>query len=1069
MTTLDKILIEWNQTYAEFPRENSLVDIFNSQVKKNPNAIALIFKNKKISFQELNQKANQVANTLLKYFLPEDKIIAVSLAPSVELLAVIIGILKAGCAYLPLDPNNPEARQKIILKESQTQMMISDHPTNYEIKVLTPTELFDNPNVEEPKVNIDPSQLANVIYTSGSTGKPKGVMIAHRNLNHFIHWFKQALNLSEQEIFDFSSSISFDFTVAMTLFPLMTGHAIAICPKENRKDPYLYYQHLIDNQVSIIKMTPGHFREFKEVALGEKDKLYFKTIIFGGEMLFAKDILDWIEHYPEQEFFCEYGPTEASVATSWIKINKNNIHYYRKTIPIGKPVLNSQLYILDSKRQPVNVGEIGELYIGGEGVAQGYLHQPEKTQERFIQSPFRANARLYRSGDFCRFLADGNIEFVERMDHQIKIRGFRVEISEIESTLKNMTAIKDVKIIFRSNQVNDKQLIAYFTAHEAVNISLLRNELKKNLPDYMVPSFFIQIDKFPLGEIGKLDISLLPDPAKTDEHKVILPRSEIEKQLQSFWENVLNINPVGIEDNFFDLGGHSLSGARILFLIRKELHKEIYLSDLYECGTIKQLAQKIQKARATRLEQTEELDQSTIVPLSEMQFLFWLMQLFYKKTNVFNVIRRIKLNGMLDVERLNQAYEKLLAIHPILSFHIDQFSPVQYFQHLNPCSILFEDWSGYESEDQENQLQHQQQKMTSYAWKKGAPLIQIQLFALNATQCELMVTVSHYVCDETSMEIIIHELSNLYNQTKQNAINPESAFKDYILQENIHLDQSIQREIRYWKNYLKQTQVLVFPKKEMIDISKNHCTSYFPILENALIKAQDYCSQHRLVLSDVLSASITLALSKYSKNPNKNIVLNIVKSSRENLEWDKTIGLFVRSDLIKVDFNHTQDFLSLAKHIQHSVAESAAHQSCPIIVKLACWLQKSWPNKKVSLLFLDWFTQAYVNIFSKAKLNPHLLRMVWFLFLSRKKHYFFIDVNILNRFLNPPNASVLFGLNKLAHSFQKEDVLVEKNVINIWFDRDENHQAYLIISANLKQSIREKLAQDILQALTNLS
>lgn len=379
-----KILEEWNQTESKYPYDKIIPELFEKQIEKVFHQVALIYKSNTLTYNDLNDQANQLAHHLREIGVKRNTLVAICMEPCFELLIGILGILKSGGAYIPLDPNNPALRQKIILSDSCAKILITHSQLANQFEEITTSQMIcwdaiksklaTYPTTNPKHVN-QTSDLAYVIYTSGSTGKPKGVMITHRNVNHFMHWFGKAISISSKDIFDFSSSISFDFSVACTLFPLIKGIKIAICSETDKRDPYLYINHLQDTHVSIIKITPSRFRQINGIVLGENKILNLKYIVFGGETLLARDIEDWLKKFPKHKLFCEYGPTEATVASSWMIIDKNNIDQYKHRIPIGKPALNTSLFILDKNMHPVSVGVLGELYIGGDGIAKGYLNK----------------------------------------------------------------------------------------------------------------------------------------------------------------------------------------------------------------------------------------------------------------------------------------------------------------------------------------------------------------------------------------------------------------------------------------------------------------------------------------------------------------------------------------------------------------------------------------------------------------------------------------------------------------------------------------------------------------------
>ncbi|WP_454781738.1 amino acid adenylation domain-containing protein [Legionella sp. WA2022007384] len=1080
-----KILEEWNQTNSKYPYEKIIPELFEGKIEQIFDQVGLIYQSNTLTYRDFNNRANQLAHYLREIGIKQNTLVAICMEPCFELLIGILGILKSGGAYIPLDPNNPAERQKTILFDSCAKILITHSQLAHQFEEMTTSQVICWDSIESklatypttnPKHINKTNDLAYIIYSSGSTGTPKGVMITHRNVNHFVHWFGKAISVSSADIFDFSSSISFDFSVSCTLFPLLKGIQIAICPEKDKRDPYLYLKHLQDTRVSIIKITPSHFRQINGIVLDENKMLDLKYIVFGGETLLAGDIKDWLKKFPNHKLFCEYGPTEATVASSWIIIDKNNIHQYTHRIPIGKPALNTKLFILDKNMHPVSVGVLGELYIGGDGIAKGYLNKKKLTEEKFIKNPF-SSGRLYRTGDLCRYLEDGTIDFVERTDHQIKIRGFRVEIGEIEKCLTSYTGIQNVIIRARAEPgtLEEKQLVAYCIPKQSVKLDIneLRDYLKNQLPNYMVPAFFVIIDELPLSASGKLDFHKLPEPQTKELNQVIKPRNETEIILKKIWLEILNLKHISIEDNFFDLGGNSLSAARLLTKIRHITHKNILLQDIYNTETIAHLADVINNTAYISEDEEDGNEHPQLLkamPLNELQFLFWLMRLFYPKSNISNIVTRKRITGNLDKKKLDTVFELLCINHPILCYSIARFSPLQCPQkNIRQLKVIEKDLSDLKLEEQEHELHVSLDELENQRWKNRLPLITFKLFRLGNNSCEIQIALSHFISDELSAEIVLNELSNAYVQPEPFRKKQELVFFDYIQHEQRDLCKNLSKKIDFWDNYLKNIPLLVFPQNQILNSITSSCTTYFEIPNKTLDGLHRFCQTHRIGIGDTLIAAIGCILAPYLNEKNKIAVINFVKSIRESDTYDNAVGLFVRNDVIKIDLNQPSTLLKLAKQVQNSRIESFYYQSCPAIIKLAFLLQKDWKNKKLSNFFIKLFAQIYARIFYKYKLNYKILLMFGRVFLARKKHSFFVNINIMNHFIYDNSETKLFGFRQKPVKAYHGDKLVEKNVLNIWFDRDAHGKSYLIISGNLRSEFRGVIGSNLLEILASCS
>ncbi|KTD35224.1 non-ribosomal peptide synthetase [Legionella moravica] len=1079
------------KTESNVPLHHILPTLFEEHVANSPNHTALILNDEKMTYSELNAKANQLAHHLRQLSGNKKMMVALCMKPSFDLFISILGILKAGSTYIPLDPDNPVSRIRFILEDTNADVILTQ---SSELKLFDSIKsrkwCFDQQRSElnhystnNPTALNQPDDLAYIIYTSGSTGTPKGVMITHSNVLYFIHWFSKALAVHQNDVFDFSSSVSFDFAVATTLFPMMQGARIVICPTETKKDPYLYMNFLEQNQVTIIKSTPGHFRNLKEAVLSEQKHLSLQYIVFGGDSLFAKDLEDWLHQFPDHIMFCEYGPTEATVATSWIKVDKNNIARFKDKIPIGWPALNTQLYILDESLNPVPPGEIAELYIGGQGVAKGYLNRKESTEQKFIRDPFSDNSsdRLYKTGDYCRFLPDGSLEFVERKDNQVKIRGFRIQTEEIESCMMNYPGMKEVAVIantWDSGPLVEKQLIAYCVPQQGIglNLSELRAFVAAQLPEYMMPSFFEFLEALPLTSNGKIDRSKLPVPHSFEQDEKPFSGTDLELVLKRIWEQGLHIPNIHIDDDFFDLGGNSLVAARILTKIRSSLKKDIWLRDVYSAPTITQLAKRIEKAPIIGESQSIQSDMASdyhVIPLSELQFLFWLMRAFYPKAKILNIIDRKRFRGSLDINVINTALESVCKTDPILSYRIHRFAPIQQGQELPPPQAEVIDIGNLSFEQQEAQLSESLDVLQHCSWKRDNHLFRLRIFQLGDECFELQIALSHLISDEVSPGIFWINMSNYYLAALHNKeialYSDRRQFKDYVVKDIHRTQKDLKKNMNFWEQYLADVPYLCFPEEYILKKGGAINTSCFTISDEMVDQLEAYCSRHRLCLTDSLTAAASGCVRPYVlNNENQLIAINLVKSTRDNEEYDRSIGLFVRSDILKINLNHASDFLHLSKEVQQSITATSPYQSCPIIVKLGCLLKKGWENNKISTALTGGLSRIYSRLFSKYRLDYRILSMFFKVFIASKKNCFFINLNIMNNFISNPNDMPLFALDLVPVKTHQGDRMVEKNILNIWFERDNDNKAQLIISGNLKALFIERLGHDIIQTIAQI-
>ncbi|NKQ35830.1 MAG: amino acid adenylation domain-containing protein [Chloroflexi bacterium] len=597
-----QILVEWNNTTAPFPDNQCAHHLFEAQVEQTPHAIALDFEGRKqLTYRKLNQRANQLAHYLQKQGVGPEDLIALSVERSPEIIIGILGILKAGAAYVPVDPAYPPARiafmledaqPKIILTTSQTINKINSFssPANYQtISLDTDWDAIAQEPAHNPDSGATPDNLAYIIYTSGSTGRPKGVMLPHRGLCNLSVAYIQLCKIKPgSRVLQFFSA-SFDGSVADIFMALLGGGTLCLASSDTLMPGPDLARFLKEQAVSSAVFTPSAI-----TAVPPTDLPALKVLLTGGESC-TREIVDrWS---PGRRFINVYGPTETTVVSLWYELD-DNLSPQATNIPIGHPIPNTQVYILDKRQQPVPIGVPGELYIGGVGVARGYLHRPKLTAEKFIQLPMAANyqlpSRAYRTGDLCRWRSDGNMEFLGRVDHQVKIRGFRIELGEIEAALTEYTAVREAVVITRKDTINQQQLVAYVVfKNGAVSDNDLRRHLGHTLPDYMIPAAFIPLKTLPLSPSGKVDRNALPAPNSQRpelDTAYIQPRNELEQMIAAIWQTSLGVEKVGIQDNFFDLGGHSLMLAQVHNRLQEELQADLPMMELFRFPTIKALA-----------------------------------------------------------------------------------------------------------------------------------------------------------------------------------------------------------------------------------------------------------------------------------------------------------------------------------------------------------------------------------------------------------------------------------------------------------------------------------------------
>lgn len=594
-------LAEWNETAADYPRDLSIPQVFEIQTENSPDAIALSSDNGELTYSELNRKANQIAH----YLITEEGVrletpIVIFMERSIETIVTMLAIMKAGCAYVPLDPDYPQERITFILKDCGTPLVVTQpgliERLNRSVRAVCideSMEQFCTQDDSNPRISLHATNLCYVMYTSGSTGSPKGVCVEHRGVVR-VAKAKNYSNLSADDVFLQIVSYCFDASCTEIWGTLLNGGRLVLFP--HQKPTVAEIEKEIDRWgLTAIYLTTGLFDRFIEC--GPDNLGTIRRLMTGGDVLSVRSANRAIEIMNNGTLYNDYGPTECTELSTCYKLTSPHLS---GPIPIGRPLSNTTIHILDRFQQPVPIGVAGEIYIGGDGVARGYLNRPELTRDKFLRNPFSPDpdARLYRSGDIGRWKNDGNIEFIGRIDNQVKIRGYRVELEEIQYVLRQNEAVQDCVVLAVKEHGAERCLVAYVVSNKSPSASsaTLRSFLKSKLPDYMVPSYFVFVDALALTLTGKVDKKALESiDFKKQEPTITVdaPRSELEKTIGQIWCEVLGVQQIGIHDNFFELGGHSLSAMQILSRISKTFHLDLSMRIMFEAPTVATLSASI--------------------------------------------------------------------------------------------------------------------------------------------------------------------------------------------------------------------------------------------------------------------------------------------------------------------------------------------------------------------------------------------------------------------------------------------------------------------------------------------
>jgi len=602
-----QLLVEWNETKREYPNDKCIHELFEEQVERTPEAVAVVFDDQQLTYRELNNRANQLAHYLRKRGVGPEVLVGVCVDRSPEMIIGLLAVLKAGGAYVPLDSEYPRARLAFMVEDARvgvllTQQGVLERFPQRDVQVVCldsdsgeiSTESEENPNSEATKEN-----LAYVIYTSGSTGSPKGVEVQHGSVVNFLNSMQQDLELTDKDTLLAVTTLSFDIFGLELYLPITAGARVVIVNREVAADAMELAKKITDARTTVMQATPVTWRMLLDGGWGGSKSL---RILCGGEAMTRELAELLLARAPS--VWNMYGPTETTIWSTLFQVSSGV-----GVIPLGRPIANTQIYILDQYRAVVPIGVAGEIYVGGDGLARGYLNRPELTAEKFIYHSFDGAPaqRLYKTGDLARYLPDGNIEYLGRLDDQVKIRGFRVELGEIEAVISQHPAVQQAIVIVREDAPGDRRLVAYIVENKGTSAEApeLRAYLKNKLPDYMVPSAFVFMDAVPLTPNGKIDRSKLPMPESSQRSKFVAPRTPVEQNIAEIWAKVLRVDRVGIDDNFFDLGGHSLLATQVISRMRGVFNYDIPLRSLFEAPTVEDLAMVIIRQQAEKVSNTE--------------------------------------------------------------------------------------------------------------------------------------------------------------------------------------------------------------------------------------------------------------------------------------------------------------------------------------------------------------------------------------------------------------------------------------------------------------------------------
>ncbi|MGE5499852.1 MAG: amino acid adenylation domain-containing protein, partial [Syntrophothermus sp.] len=960
------IIYGFNNFSNDEEKEIPVHQLFEKEAEKTPENIAVAYSGTALTYGELNYSANRLAEVLIKRSAGPDTIIGIYLDRSVDLLTAVLGVLKAGGAYLPLDPSYPADRIEYMLRDAGASIVITRNQLTGSLPSYEGTVIcLDGPEyagvkndgiskeIKNPDVEISGDNLAYIIYTSGSTGKPKGTMIRHSSLaNAFKGWeFSYELRTRARNHLQMAS-FSFDVFTADWVRALCTGGKLVMAPREILLEASELYALMLKEEINIAEFVPAVLRNLADYLDKHNKNLNFLSLLIAGSDVW------YVNEYKYFKSFCgsstrlinSYGVTESTIDSSFYE-SENLLLSDQCHVPIGIPFSNITLYILNEQLDPVPVGVHGELFIGGKGLSRGYLKQPALTAEKFIPDPFSVlpGSRLYRTGDMARYMADGNVEFLGRGDNQIKIRGFRIELGEIETALQKHTAIKEaVAAVKESSEGKEKKLVAYITPSNGImpDYPELRSFLQGELPDYMIPASFVTLDRFPLTPNGKVDRKSLPDPdfsalVQNKQENFIAPRNSEEAQIAEIWQELLEISPVGMQDDFFELGGHSLLATQVISRVKETFNTEIPLRAIFETPTVEGLAsavlrlKKLSSSGSTRI---TKKNTTGAIPLSYAQERLWFLEQMEPGSPFYNMTDVYKVTGSLNIKLLERSINKVIRRQESLRtvfISVDgkpQQIIIPELRVVLPC-IDLSHLNEIDLEQQINELINEEASAAFDITK--APLFRTVLIKTGCNKYVVIFTIHHIISDDWSNRILFEEIGLIYSAMLSGHTltlpELEIQYKDFACWQkgwltgdvlNLHLD--------YWKEKLHNPAPLLtlpfdHPRPSVQSYNGDYITFDFSDSQSGALNK--LCRKYDVTPFMVLLSVFNILLHKYSTQ--SDIIIGTPIANRNHEEIERIIGFFVNTLVIRTDFSKDLNFTALLKSVKKTVIEAFEHQDLP--------------------------------------------------------------------------------------------------------------------------------------------
>ena len=928
-----RVLYEFNNTQADFPQDKILPQLFEEQVVRTPDHVAVVYEQTQLSYRVLNERANQLAHLLQARGVGPDSVVGLCLYRSLEMMIGLMAIVKAGGAYMPISPEAPPDRIRYMLEDSGAQLVLTQSALLGELQVDAELIALEDPryysgSTENPKRETLPQNLAYIIYTSGSTGRPKGAMIEHRSIVNRIHWMQKKYPLTEQSVILQKTPFTFDVSVWELFWWSFVGAKVCMLAPGGEKDPAMMIAAIEREQITTMHFVPSMLSIFldfveKRGIAGKLSSL--RQVFASGEALTLPqvDAFNRLLYVSNGTALSNlYGPTEAAVDVSYFDCSPA---VTLKTVPIGRPIDNIRLYILDKNRSLLPVGIPGELYIAGVGVGRGYINNPELTAAAFVPDPFYPGQVMYKTGDRVRWFPGGDIEYLGRIDFQVKIRGFRIELGEIESRLRSHEDVSDAVVVGQAHN-GATYLCAYLLADRQVKRSGLKTHLLRDLPEYMVPAYFIFLDSLPLSANGKLNRKALPEPdySEAADEAYVAPANEMEERIAAMWREILGVDQVGVEQSFFSLGGNSLRAIALITEIQQQLQFELSVRDMFRLQTVRRISdflQDAQKGSYTPIPRQEDADG---YPLSSAQKRLFVLNQLAPDDISYNLPGVMSIDGKLDPDRVEEVFRTLIARHESLrtSFSLRQGEPVQRLDAQTTFSLL-------SLEAQKDDVDAVIDRFIAPFDLSCAPLLRAGLLNVADGRQLLLFDMHHIISDGASMNVLIAEFADLYAGVAKPM--PTLQYRDFVAwhQEQQSSPAMAEKE-RYWLDrFADEIPILNMPT----DFPRPASRSFYGTRRSWQLSPEltgqlkALAGQTGTTLYTVLLAAYNVLLSRYTAQDD--ITVGIPTEGRLHSDLREMIGIFVNTLAIRNRPSSNKNFDAFLAEVNENLLAAYENQEYP--------------------------------------------------------------------------------------------------------------------------------------------